>query len=272
VSAGVARLSGPAGFFRLLGVGGIISYRALFNWLRPAIYIPTMLGSPFFQIIFFAYLGRFSGVRDDSFFVVGNAVQVCSMSAIYGGTMMLANERWLGTLSSLLATPGNRAAIFLGRMLPVIGNGLVVSIFGFLVGAVFLDFHPRAEVIPGMGLALLISVMACSAFGMALGALGLRARDVFFVSNLAYFLMLLFCGINVPLEALPAPMQMIGHALPLTNGIAASRLLASGEPLSRALPALLAEVVVGLGYALLAYALFKYFERAGRHHGVFDRM
>jgi hypothetical protein len=37
-------------FLRVFLVGGGIAYRALFNWLHPAIYIPTMLGMPLFQI------------------------------------------------------------------------------------------------------------------------------------------------------------------------------------------------------------------------------
>ena len=52
-----------------------------------------MLGSPLFQILFFAYLGRFAGLQDDTFFVVGNAVQVSAMAGIYGMTMTIANER-----------------------------------------------------------------------------------------------------------------------------------------------------------------------------------
>ena len=53
-----------------------------------------MLGSPLFQIIFFTYLGRVRARGEsDSFFIVGNAVQVCAMSAVYGMTMAVANER-----------------------------------------------------------------------------------------------------------------------------------------------------------------------------------
>ena len=47
-------------FLRVFFVGGLISYRALFNWIRPEIYIPTMLGAPLFQIVFFTYLGRYA--------------------------------------------------------------------------------------------------------------------------------------------------------------------------------------------------------------------
>ena len=76
---------------RVFFVGGAISYRALFNWIRPGMYVTTMLGSPLFQILFFTYLGRYTASEPESFFVVGNAVQVAAMSGIYGMTMGIAN-------------------------------------------------------------------------------------------------------------------------------------------------------------------------------------
>ena len=105
---------------RVFFVGGAISYRALFNWIQPGMYVATMLGSPLFQILFFTYLGRYAGSQDDAFFIVGNAIQVAAMSGIYGMTMGIANERQYGTLQPLLATPANRLAIFSGRALPFV--------------------------------------------------------------------------------------------------------------------------------------------------------
>ena len=183
-----------------------------------------MLGSPLFQILFFTYLGRFAlGGESDSFFIVGNAVQVCAMAAVYGMTMSVANERQFGTLGPLLASPANRPAVFLGRGIPVLVNGLVVSIFGFVVGVVLLDFHPAAGAWPSIALIVLVTTASCTAFGMLLGSIGLYGRDFFFVANLAYYILLLFCGVNVPLAVLPTWMQDIGRCLPLTHGIAAAR-------------------------------------------------
>ena len=45
---------------RIFFVGGYLAYRALFNWIHWTIYVPTMLGGPIFQILFFAYIGRFA--------------------------------------------------------------------------------------------------------------------------------------------------------------------------------------------------------------------
>ena len=43
---------------RIFFVGGVTSFRALFYWLTPWIYIPTMFVAPLFQILLFAYIGR----------------------------------------------------------------------------------------------------------------------------------------------------------------------------------------------------------------------
>jgi ABC-2 type transport system permease protein len=257
---------------RIFFVGGAIAYRALFNWISPWLYIPTMLGSPLFQILFFAYLGRFAGVEDDAFFVVGNAVQVCGMSCIYAMTMTIANERWFATLSPLLATPANRLALFTGRALPVIANGLVVSVFGFFVGWLFLDFEPAAGSVPALGLVLVVTVFSCTALGMVLGSIGLRARDVFFAANLAYYLLLLFCGVNVPFDELPGWMQTVGSVLPLTHGIEAAREVAAGEPLSSVTGLVWTELGIGVLYAAGAFALFRLFEAEGRRRASLETL
>jgi ABC-2 type transport system permease protein len=255
---------------RIFWIGGIIAYRALFNWVRADIYIPTMLGSPLFQILFFVYLGRFSGVRDDSFFLVGNAIQVCAMSSIYGGTMAIANERYFGTLPSVLATPANRLALFLGRAVPFIANGLFISVWGFAIGVVLLDFRPAAGGIPALAVTVVVTVVSCTGFGLLLGSIGLRARDVFFSANLAYYIMLVFCGINIPLASLPAWMELVGRLLPLTHGVIAARHIAAGASLSSVSGLVGREVAIGAAYFVLAYLLFRFFEEQGRRSATLE--
>jgi ABC-2 type transport system permease protein len=249
---------------RVFFVGGAIAYRALFNWVHPAIYIPTMLGSPLFQILFFAHLGRFSGVGNDTFFVIGNAVQISCMAGIYGSTMSIANERHFATLAPLLATPTNRLVLFSGRALPYVANGLFVAAFGFLVGATLLDLDLAAGSVPLLIPVILVTVVSSTFFGMLLGSIGLRARDVFFIANLAYFLMLLLCGVNVPLESLPGWLESVGRALPLTHGIIAARSVAEGAGFGDVATAVRTEALLGLMYGTLAYLLFRFFEAEGR--------
>ena len=260
-------------FWRVFFIGGVISYRALFNWIRPYHYVPTMLGSPVFQIVFFTYLGRYShAANGDAFFIVGNAVQVCGMSCVYGMTMAVANERFFGTLGPLLSTPANRVAIFLGRGVPVFANGLVISAFGFGVGATLLHFRPPAHSLPALVLVVCITTVSCTTFGMVLGSIGLRSKDFFFVANLAYFLMLLFCGVNIPLSVLPGWMSAIGRCMPLTHGIMAARQVAAGAGLDQVSGLLWTELGIAAVYALVGYLLFRALETASRRNAVIDAL
>ena len=249
---------------RVFFVGGLISYRALFNWIQPGIYVTTMLGSPLFQILFFTYLGRYTQSASDEFFIIGNSVQVAAMSSIYGMTMGVANERQYGTLSPLLATPASRPALFLGRALPFVVNGLFVSAFGFFMSWLLLDFSPAAEDVPALACVVVLTTVTCTALGMFIGSIGLRARDVFFAANLVYFLMLLVCGVNIDVDELPGWLEAIGRAVPLTHGIEAARQVAAGATLGDVSELLVVEALIGVAYFAAAYVLFRVFEAEGR--------
>ena len=249
---------------RVFVVGGGISYRALFNWISPGMYVTTMLGSPLFQILFFVYLGRYAGSQSDDFFVVGNAIQIAAMAGIYGMTMGIANERQYGTLQPLLATPANRLAIFTGRALPFVANGILVSVFGFTMSWLLLDYQPAEGSLPALALAIVVTTTSCVALGMLIGSIGLRARDVFFGANLVYFLMLLVCGVNIANDDLPNWLGAIGRCLPLTHGIEAARQISAGTPLAGVSELLWTEAGIGLAYATAAYVLFRVFEAEGR--------
>ena len=257
-------------FLRTFFVGGLIAYRGLFNWITPAMYIPTMLGSPLFQVIFFTKLGQYAHAESRDFYIVGNAIQTCAMSSVYGMTMAIANERWFGTLGPLLASPANRAAVFLGRGVPVFFNGLLVSAFTFAAGVVLLGFRPPLSSVPALAGIVVVTTISCTAFGMLLGSFGLRAKDFFFAANMAYFLMLLFCGVNIPLRDLPGWMAAIGRCLPLTHGIAAARRVAAGGSLSAVSGLVATELGVACAYAAAAYLLFRVLERESRRSAVLD--
>jgi ABC-2 type transport system permease protein len=251
-------------------VGGVIAFRGLFNWIRPAMYIPTMLGSPLFQLIFFTKLGQYAHAQSSDFYIVGNAVQVCAMSSVYGMTMAISNERQMQTLGPLLASPANRAAVFLGRGVPVLANGLVVSGFTFAIGALLLGYRPGTGAIPSLVAIVLVTVASCTCFGMLLGSVGLRAKDVFFAANLAYFLMLLFCGVNIPLADLPGWMSVVGRCLPLTHGIAAAREVSAGASFGHVTHLVGIEALVACAYGAAGFVLFRFFEQASRRSAVLD--
>ncbi|MEU4245311.1 ABC transporter permease [Actinoplanes sp. NPDC026619] len=249
---------------RLITVGGVIAYRALFNWTRPSIFIGTLLIGPLFQLLFFAYLGRQLQVEDDRFFIVGNAVLTATLACVFGGTLAVGNERRYGTLGHVLLSPRSRTVLFLGRALPYAGNGLLIAVFTLSASALLLGLRIPLSAVPGLLAAMAVGSLACSFFGLTLGALGLRFRDVWVISNVAVALLMLLTGVNVPSSGLPGWMAAIGDYLPITHAAEAARRFAGGEGWHAAAPQLGREALVGLGYAVLAAALLKIFELESR--------
>lgn len=256
--------------WRIFWNGGRISYAALFNWARPSIYIPTLLGAPTFQILFFAALGSYATGMAPEFFAIGNAVQVCSMAGIYGMTMAVANERWFGTLPALMASPANRAALFGGRFIPFIVNGFLVSAYGFVLCWVFLDVRFDAATLGVVVLAMIVTAFSCSAIGAVMGGVSLRLRDGLFGANLLVFLFLLLCGVNIPLAALPEWMQAVSQVLPFTHGLAAVRLAIDGATLAEVGGLIATEFIIGVAYAVAAFFLFSWLERSSYRNATLD--
>ena len=126
---------------RVFFVGGVTSYRALFNWISPWGFIPHTLGYPIFEILFFTYLGRFAGVQSDKFFLIGNAFMAIAVTGFFGMGNAIGGEKRSQTLATLLASPANRFALFLGRALPSIFTGVLVAAIAFTVCSAIIGAH-----------------------------------------------------------------------------------------------------------------------------------
>lgn len=251
---------------RIFFFGGITSYRALFHWLTPWILIPTFIVEPIFQVLFFAFVGRDAGVGDDSFYLIGNAVQFAAIPCLFAMGNTIGNERYTQTLGLLLASPARRLPLFLGRALPVIINGFCVSLVVLVLGALVLRVHIPAEAwVPIVGV-LVVTSFSCTGLGLATAALALRVRETAVLSNIIIGILIVFCGVNVPLSALPAWMSTISYALPLTHGIEAARDLAGGASWSTVTGLVATEALIGVVYAALGMAMLFALEVESRRH------
>jgi ABC-2 type transport system permease protein len=255
---------------RVFVVGGITSYRALFNWISPWVFIPHTLGYPIFEILFFAYLGRFASVQSDRFFLIGNTFMAIAVTGFFGMGNAIGGEKKSQTLATLLASPANRFALFLGRAVPSILTGFVVAVIAFTVCSFVLRAHFSGRELAGLAVAGLASSFACTAFGMCLGSLGLRARSVSLFADTVTGTMLLTSGANVPLHRLPGWVQAISNVVPLTHGIEAGRLLGGGGSFAAAGHLLADEVIVGCAYLIVGLALLRWFEYAGRRSAALE--
>lgn len=255
---------------RIFVFGGIASYRALFNWLTPWILIPSFLVGPIAQILLFAYLGRSAGIASDEFFVIGNALQYAAIPCLFAMANTIGDERRQGTLGIILSTPAPRVPLFLGRAVPVIANGFLVAVFALVVGgAIFSIDVPTSAYLPIVVVSLVAS-FACTGLGLVCAALSLRVRETSVLANILFGILLVFCGVNVPLDRLPAWMSEVAPWLPLTHGIEAARQLADGAAFGAVGGLLLRESAVGLMYVLVGMAMLSWFEWESRRRATLE--
>jgi ABC-2 type transport system permease protein len=257
---------------RVFFVGGFISYRALFGFLSLWIFIPTLILTPIFQILLFAYIGRAAGARSDEFYVVGNAIQYASVPCLFAMTQTIADERFFQTLGPILLSPAGRLPVFLGRALPVIFNGLFVAAFSLFVGGLLLGVHLGGSAWARLVPVLLIAAFSCTGLGLINAGLGLRVRETAVLSNVFVGILLIFCGANVAVSSLPGWMAAIGSVLPLTHAIAAARDIAAGASLGAVRGLLGKEAVIGILYSVAGFALIRFFELQSRKHATLERV
>lgn len=256
--------------FRIFLIGGLTSYRALFSWLTPWILVPSFLLGPIFQILFFAYVGRSVNVADDSYFLIGNALLYAAIPCLFAMGATIGGERQQGTLPLLLASPAARVPLFVGRALPVIVNGFVVSLAALSVGAVVLQVAiPVATWLP-IAVAVAVSAYSCTGLGLAAAALALRVRETAVLSNVIFGVLLIFSGVNVPLAVLPSWMAAVSRWMPLTHSIGAARQLAAGSGLGAVRSDLLIEVGIGTACIVVGVGMLAFFERESRRLATLD--
>ncbi|WP_433528500.1 ABC transporter permease [Micromonospora sp. CA-263727] len=260
----------PVSALRLFFVAGWRSNLALFRWMRPSAFIPTLIGVPALQLIFFVHLGRYLDTQPVSYYALGNALHACAMAGLFAPAMSLAGERFAGTLPALLATPANRTLMFAGRTVTAVLVGCSSTVVMLILGSVLTDFRLPAEGIVPISAAILVTAASCSAFGLLVGAAGLRTREAILLGNLVLYLMLLVCGINIPRESLPDGLRLIGEIMPMTHGIAAARQAFTGSGPVTGL--LLVELGKGLSFLVLAVLTLRFLERGSRRAASLDEV
>lgn len=256
---------------RVFFIGGVISFRALFGFMSPWIFVPTLIVTPIFQILLFTYIGRSAGLESDEFYVLGNALQYASVPCLFAMTQAIAGERFQQTLGYILVSPAGRVPLFLGRAVPVIVNGFFVAAFSLTVSSVLLGVHLPAGAIAPLVLVVAASAFSCTGLGLVAAGIGLVVRETAVLSNIVFGLLLVFTGANVPLRELPGWMSTIAQGLPFTHGISAARSLADGSSLGDVGGQIGAELLVGAVYAAAGFALLRALERRSRSHGTLER-
>jgi ABC-2 type transport system permease protein len=150
-------------------------------------------------------------------------------------------------------------------------NGFFVAVFSLLVGSALVGVEIPGSAWPSLLLVTLVSVFACTGFGLLAAAWGLLIQDQAVLANVLVGILLVFSGANAPIDALPGWLQTLSHGLPFRHGIEAARRLADGESLGAVTGLVTAELAVGLVYAALGYLAIRRVEVLSRRRATLER-
>jgi ABC-2 type transport system permease protein len=154
-------------------------------------------------------------LRSAAYIVPGIIGVLLSMTMLIITAIAIVRERERGTLEQLVVTPIDKTSLMLGKIVPFVLVGYVQMTVVILLGRLLFDIPVRgslpllyaltfAFIVDMLGLGLFVSTVVRT-----------QAQAI----QLGFFFMLptiLLSGFMFPRQAMPAPAQWLGLALPLT--------------------------------------------------------
>lgn len=255
---------------RAFAENATISFRALYRWFNPSSYLATRIITPIEELMVFGLLAMYAGgATTVQFMVIGNTVVQVGLGGLAAANTV-AEERGLGTLPLLLASPVNRLLNYLQRGTVHILDCLVSVTAAFLVAGFLFNIDFQHTSWPTVVAAVLVATVSTVCLGLMLGSLALAYADFFLVLNLIWLLILLVAGVNVPVSALPGWLQPLSQVMPFTRSLDAARQGIEGAALGDVAGLLLGELVLGGFYLGIGYLALVGLERVTRRRGSYE--
>jgi len=259
-------------YLRLYIIQAWFAYRALFAWSTPFNYFVSKFGFSFFSMIMFVFIGKFVGLTDPAYIVIGNLLLLPAGTCLSGVSMTVGNERQFGAMSYLLGSPAPRAPVFLGRALFHILDSFVTIAIALPVTIWFFHFDMTDINFFLVLLCVFIISFTTSGMGFIMGSISLVNRDGWTITSTLSLSLYILVGANFPVASLPASLQVVSYSLPMTRGIMAARAALGGADWASIAPLLFGEIVIGLIYIVVGYAMFRLLERKSMVSGVLDNL
>ncbi len=233
-------------------------------------FVLMQIGYPLTTLIFYCLIATFSfRTRDLTSWVVGNSFLLCTNACIFGLGNIFVGERYFRRLRSIIASPCKKLPLILANGLFPALFAVCASVCGFIVGALVFGVDFSGVNLWLAALTILVAMASATCFGLFLSVFGLMNDSMHLVLNVVSYLMMIFTGAEFPVSQLPLAGRIFSQFMPLTKAIAAmNSLFKPGQ--GDFVPLLLAELMTGAVYALLARALFGFAERSARRNGRFD--
>lgn len=242
--------------------------RAAFN-LEEFLLLDT--GYPFLTLVFYCVMAGYAyGTTDVTDWVIGNAFLLCTNTCLFSLGTCFVGERYYGRIRSIIVGKTSKLEIVLQKGFFAAVVSIATTFVGFALGCLVFQIDWSGIPWGSLFLVLVISMFATMGLGMFLSVLGLISHQIHMISNVMWYVLLIFTGTNFPISQLPDAVQIISYLLPMTRSISAARALVAGEELSQLWALLLGELMVGVAYLLIAAFVVKQAERIAIKKGTLE--
>jgi ABC-2 type transport system permease protein len=185
-------------------------------------------------------------------FVAPGIMAMTIMFAVMTGlAVSISRERELGTLDGIISAPISRLSIILGKSFAQVVRGLLQALL-----ALILTVALFGVVVHGsyglLALLLLLTVFSFIGLGIMISALASQQETAMTIMMTLTFPMLFLSGALFPIQQMPAVMQWISRALPLTYAVEALR---KCVVLGTGISGMMTEVWVMVGFGVIFTAI-----------------
>jgi len=175
-----------------------------------------------------------------------------AMAAVFGTTSMeaivITFERRTGALERLLMAPISLRSILFGKILGGAVFGGMIS--GVMTVISILVFRMRIAHLLWFTVSLFLTLMTLSCLGALVAVSVKEVFEAQTLSNYFRFPMIFLCGVFIPVETMPVPLQIIAYILPLTYAVDALKAAVFSSHLG-----LLTDILVLLVFLTSLFAL-----------------
>ena len=261
---------------RVFVSSAIFSFRAQFGWLYPPMWLTMKLILSLSQMAFFVFVGQFLITTGNAlpdliaYIAIGNAMSVLSWNTVFSVVNITSHDKWDGTLPLVLATPASRLPLFIGRAMLHVFDGMLSVMISFAYAVFLFGVNFGHTDVLTLVIVVFLTAFTMAGFGLMVGGLAFYFRDPLVFANIFTFILLIFCGINFPVQDLPQPLQVISYIFPLTYGVEAGRRTIAGATIVGIAPLLGQMLLVGFVSIVLGYVFFRSFEHAARKSGCLE--
>ncbi len=185
-------------------------------------------------------------LRSANFFVPGLVGVIMQLITVFLMALSIVGEREAGTLDQLLVTPIGVTGLMLGKVLPYAAIG-VVDFFAVLAAMVWIFGVPIAG---SVGLLVVLAadfLIAALGLGLLISSVARNQVQALLMTFAATLPSILLSGFVFERDLMPAVLQWLGYAIPLTYFLEIVRgIVLRGAGLPELWPSITAMTILGL--------------------------